>query len=169
MPRILSAAMHREFNQLESATPLVWLFQVDIPGAGAPFRLANYPETILFHGLEFLPFGVDVDALEDASTQAIVHLRCTFQNVDQTMIALLENFWGPDSRWTVTNYQVTAAFPNEVALTDGALYAVGQIVTTWRDAVADLYAENMTLSATLPKRRFTSLAGFPFIPRRIGF
>jgi hypothetical protein len=169
MPRILSNAMHREINQVESQVPLVWLFVLDIPGAGDPFRLANYPEIIVFHGFLYLPFGVDIDAVEDASSQALIHLRASFENIDQQLQALLETYWAPDNLWQVTIYQVAATFPDEVPLSDGMVYSVGQVSTTWRDAMMELYAEGLSLSSTLPKRRYTALGGFRNIPRRIGF
>jgi hypothetical protein len=169
MPRLLSNAFTRELAQLESARPLVWLFELLVPGAPVPFRVANYPEEVVFQGIVFAPFGVDVDAMEDASTQALVHLRCAFANVDQQLGSLLENYWGPDTPWTCTMWIVDVQQPNETLWSDGQVYLVAQVTISWRDAVVDLVAEGLSLSSTLPKRRYTALAGFPSMPKRIGF
>lgn len=169
MPRLVSSAMHRELNAIESVHALVWLFELNITGAPVPFRVANYPETIVFHGFEFLPFGVDVDSLEDASSMALVHLRCAFQAVDSQMMSLAENYWVYPNLWTCLVWQVDALQPNEVLYSDAWVYSVAQLVMQWTDAVADLVAEGITLGSTLPKRRYTSLSGFGEIPQRIGF
>jgi hypothetical protein len=169
MPRILSSAFHREIDQLTSASSLVWLFQLDIPNAPLAFRVANWPEPVVFSGLSFEAFGVEIDRLEDASSQSLVHLRCAFQNVDQQLSALLEYYWHPDALWQVLIWQIDVTQPDTVAYADAQVTVVAQISTRWRDAVADLVAEFFSLGATVPKRRFTSMSGFRYMPRRIGF
>jgi hypothetical protein len=124
---------------------------------------------VLFWGQSYDAFGVQVDRLEDASSQALVHLRCAFQNVDQQLSALLEAYWHPDHLWQVLIWQIDVTQPEAVGYAEAQVTAVAQISTQWRDAVADLVAEYFSLGATAPKRRFTTLSGFRYMPRRIGF
>jgi len=167
MPRLLSAALVREKNQLHSDHVITWLFQVDIPGAPVPYRLVNYDQEILFHGIPYLRYSVDVDALEDATSQSLVRLRATVGNVDQAFISLLEHYWGPDSRWIVTIWPIDTQQPDATPFGTGEVFQVVQVATDFLTAVVDLQAEGITLTGTIPKRRFTQSGGFPNIPRRL--
>jgi hypothetical protein len=167
MPRILSAALIREKNQLQSDHVITWLFQVDIPGAPVPYRLVNYDEDILFHGIPYLRYSVDVDALEDATSQSLVRLRATVGNVDQAFISLLEHYWGPDAPWVVTIWPIDTQQPDATPFGTGEVFQVVQVATDFLSAVVDLQAEGITLTGTIPKRRFTQSGGYPNIPRRL--
>jgi hypothetical protein len=169
MARILSAAMTKEYAQIGSTHPITMLAELLIPGGPVPYRAANWPEDIVFHGLTFVKFAFDVDSLEDATSMALVQLRLTMHNVDQQLQALLENYWNPESLWEVTLWQIDVNQPNETFMSEGSLYTVAQVATTWTTAVADLVAEGLTLTTTLPRRRYTALSGFELIPRRVGF
>jgi hypothetical protein len=141
--------------------------QVDIPGAAVPYRLVNYDQNIVFHGFTFQRFPFDVDALEDATSQSLVRLRITVGNVDQAFIALLENYWGPDASWTVTVWQIDTQQPEATPYASGEVFQIAQVNTDLVSAVADVVAEGITLGAMMPKRRYTTSGGFPFIPRRL--
>jgi hypothetical protein len=167
VPRILSAALVREKNQVASSHVLSMLLQADIPGAPVPYRLVNYDQEILFHGIPFIPLPFDVDALEDPTSTALVRLRITVGNVDQGFISLLENYWGPDTPWNVTIWQIDTQQPDETPFTTGEVFQVAQVNTDFLSAVVDVIAEGITLGATMPKRRYTTSGGFPGIPRRL--
>ena len=167
MPRILSAALVREKNQLQSDHVITWLFELFIPGAPVPYRLVNYDQDIPFHGIWYNRASVDVDALEDATSQSLVRLRGTVGNVDQAFISLLEHYWGPDSRWEVTIWPIDTQQPDATPFGTGEVFQVVQVATDFLTAVVDLQAEGITLSGTIPKRRFTQSGGFPNIPRRL--
>jgi hypothetical protein len=168
MPRILSAAMITEKNKVESDHVWTMLFQMDIAGAPVPFRLAAYDQDLLFHGLVFERYPVDVDSLEDALTTSLVSLRVTTGNVDQQLISLLENYWAstPDPHWSVTVWEIDALQPDQVPFGVGEVFAITQVVTDLRTAVFELQAEGVTLTRTVPRRRFTTTSGFLNIPRR---
>lgn len=142
------------------------LFELSIAGAPSVFRLASYDEDILFHGVPFLRFPIDVDSLEEATSASLIHLRITAQNVDQQLIALLENYWLQDPDWTVTIWQIDARQPDETPLGSGERFSVQQVVTDMVVSVFDVIAEGYTLTSTLPGRRYTSTGGFPLLPRR---
>ena len=167
MPRILSAALVRGKNQLQSDHVITWLFQVDIPGAPVPYRLVNYDQDIQFHGIWYNRSSVDVDALEDATSQSLVRLRGTVTNVDQAFISLLEHYWGPDTPWVVTIWPIDTQQPDATPFGTGEVFQVVQVATDFLTAVVDLQAEGITLTGTIPKRRFTQSGGFPNIPRRL--
>jgi hypothetical protein len=167
MPRILSAALVREKNQIASDHVLTMLAQTDIPGAPVPYRLANYDQEINFHGSFFVPFPFDVDSLEDPTSTALTHLRITVGNVDQAFISLLENYWGPDTPWNLTIWQIDTQQPNETPFTSGEVFQIVQVNTDFLGAVVDVVAEGITLGSTMPKRRWTTSGGFPNIPRRL--
>lgn len=169
MPRVFSNALKREFAQLESDHCITCLLELTIPGGPVPFRLANYPEEIVFHGLYFAPFGCQIDDMEDASSQALVHLRVAFENVTQQLSSLLEYYWVWTSKWACTIWTIDVQQPDQTLWTDGQVYLVAQVVTEHRSAVADLVAEGLSLGSTVPKRRYTALSGFSSIPKRIGF
>ena len=166
--RVLHPAFQREVNQLESTHAIVMAFQVDIAGAPVPFRLVNYDQHIVFHGLEFLPFPVSVESLEEATSAALVTLRVTAQNVTQEMQSLMENYWAPmlNPVWTVTIWQMDAANPDAVPFSAGEVFTVSSVTTDLITAVFELIAEGLTLNRTVPRRRFTTSSGFPSIPRR---
>lgn len=165
--RILSSALIREKNQLNSDHVLTMCFELSIQGIG-PYRLVNYDQNILFHGLTFERYPVDVDALEDATSVALVRLRVTIGNVDRALQGLLENYWHPDIAWTVIIWQIDAMQPNETPYASGEQFNVVQVATDLVSAIVDLQAEGLTLTATVPKRRYTATSGFQSIPRRIG-
>jgi len=166
MPRILSAALVREKNQLHSDHVITWLFEVFIPGAPVPYRLVNYDQDVLFHGIPYLRYSVDVDALEDATSQSLVRLRATVGNVDQAFISLLEHYWGRES-WIVTIWPIDTQQPDATPFGAGEVFQVVQVATDFLTAVVDLQAEGITLTGTIPKRRYTQSGGYPNIPRRL--
>lgn len=167
MPRLLSAASIREKNQLQSDHIFSMLFQLDILGAPAQLRLAHADQDILFHGITFLRFPLNLDSLEDANSLTLTRLRITAGNVDQGFQSLLETYWGPNTPWIATIWQVDLMQPDETPFTAGEVFAVMQVATDFVSAVVDLQAEGITLAGTIPKRRFTASSGFPNVPRRI--
>jgi hypothetical protein len=167
MPRLLSPSMIREKNQLQSDHILSMLFQLEILGAPARYRLAHADQDIVFHGITFLGFPITLDALEDASSLALTRLRITAGNVDQGFQSLLETYWGPNTPWIATIWQVDLMQPDETPFTAGELFTVMQVTTDFVSAVVDVQAEGISLSGTIPKRRFTASSGFPNVPRRL--
>src|SRR4029453_4211723 len=93
MPLSLSTAMIVEKNRLTSDHNWCWVFEVQIAGAPGPLRLAMFDQPIVSHAQTFVPAGLQVDSLEDATHAALVNLRVTIQTVDQVMMALYENYW----------------------------------------------------------------------------
>jgi hypothetical protein len=166
MPRLLSAALIHEKNQLQSEHIWSMLFELDIVGGPLPYRLAHADQDVTFHGLTFTRFPVDVDSLEDANSQNLARLRVTAGNVDQGFQSLLENYWGPATPWQATIWQLDLSQPDETPFAAGEVFTVVQVTTDFVSAVFDLQAEGVTLNGTMPKRRYTTLGGFPGIPRR---
>jgi len=166
--RLLDPIFQREANQLESAHVITMAFEIRIAGAPAPYRLVNFDQQILFHGLPFLPFPVTVESLEEATTAALVTVRVTAQNVTQEMQSLLENYWAPvvDPQWAVTIWQLDAMAPDTTLFSAGEVFTVSSVTTDLITAVFELIAEGLTLNRTVPRRRFTTSGGYPFIPRR---
>jgi hypothetical protein len=167
MPRLLSAALTREKNQLASDHVITMLGQLDIVGGPVPYRLVNYDQDILFHGIVYHQAAFDVDALEDATSIALVRLRISFGNVDQAFSALLETYWGPDTPWQVTIWQIDTRQPDETPFQAGEVFQVAQVNTDFVSAVVEVIAAGFTLGGTMPKRRYTASGGYPFIPRRL--
>lgn len=169
MPRLLSAALTYEKNRLDSPNPLSMLLEVSIPGAGIPYRVVNYDEDISFHGLTYTRRPFDCDSLEDTTAMALTRLRLTIANVDQEFQSILEFFWGPDSPFTVTVwYPVNMADPDQTPYGAGEVFVAAQVSTDLVSAVVDLQAVGITLTGTIPKRRYTRSGGFTQIPRRVG-
>jgi hypothetical protein len=166
--RILDPIFQREINQLSSTHVLTMAVQLDIQGAPVPFRLVNYDQNIAFHGLNFEPFPLQVDSLEDAVAGSLLHLRVIVQNVTQDLISLLENYWAPvaDPQWAVTIWQLDALQPDATAFGSGEVFAVSSVATNLLTAQFDMIAEGVTLSRSVPGRRYTTSSGYPFIPRR---
>jgi hypothetical protein len=105
--------------------------------------------------------------LEDATSQSLVRLRATVGNVDQAFISLLEHYWGPDAPWVVTIWPIDTQQPDATPFGTGEVFQVVQVATDFLSAVVDLQAEGITLTGTIPKRRFTQSGGYPNIPRRL--
>jgi hypothetical protein len=168
VPRLLSAAMIASKNAIDGAPAWTVLFEIAILGAPVPYRLANYSEDIVFHGLLFQRFPCDLDSLEDANSTALVNLRVTAQNVDQQLQSLLETYWVPvqDPQWNITLWQIDPTIPNETAFGQGELFTVESVRTDFFTAQFALVAEGLTLTTIVPKRRYTKLSGFQNMPRR---
>jgi hypothetical protein len=155
-----------EKNRLESDHVLTCLFQVDIPGAPVPLRLANYDVPIVFHGLTYEPWPVNVDSVEDTTSASLAHLRIAPQNVTQEMIALFETYWYDNQDWRVTMWHIDAMQPDVTSFESGDVYSLMSSPTDLLVATFDLVAEGMTLNTLVPKRRYTTSGGFRNIPRR---
>lgn len=168
MPRIYSANLTQEKNRLESDHPWTFLFELDIQGGPGPFRLAAYDQDIVFHGQTYFRLPCDIDALEDATNAALVHLRVTTTNVDQQIISLLENYWATTGhpQWDVAIFQIDATQPDQTPFGTGELFAVQQVSTDLLQASFDLVAEGLTLTSVVPKRRYTVSSGFLHLPMR---
>jgi hypothetical protein len=168
MPLSLSTAMLVEKNRLTSDHAWTWLFEVQITGTPGPLRLAMFDQPIVFHGQTFVPAGLQVDSLEDATHAALVNLRVTIANVDQIMMGLYENYWvtteSPD--WRVLQWQVDVTMPNEMPYGNANVYSVQQTVTDLMSAVVELVLEGITLTSIIPKHRYIATNGFPNLPRR---
>lgn len=166
--KLLSPFLVREANQLESTHVITMAFQVTIQGGPVPFRIVNYDQSIVFNGLTFFPFGVEVDSLEEATSASLVNVRVTAQNVTQEMSSLLENYWASvvDPHWDVMIWTLDAAFPDFTTFASGELFTVSSIATDLVTASFDLIAEGYTLARSVPGRRFTTSSGFANIPRR---
>jgi hypothetical protein len=166
MPRTLSPLFIREKNQLASTHVLTRAFEITIPNAPSIYRLVNYDQDVLFHGLSFLRMPMRLEDLEDANSMTLPRWRITIENVSQTMHSLIENYWTPDAVWTVVAWEIDTAQADETPLSAGDTFTIMQITTDLKDALVDMQAEGFTLGGTMPKRRFTELSGFPGIPRR---
>jgi len=156
-----------EKNRLNSDNPQAHLFQVDISGAPAPYRLTDYDQNVGFHGFQYLRAPLAVDTLEDPTHAALVNLRVTVENITQETIALLENYWvfASDPQWQVTIWTIFALMPDEVPYQNGEVFSVQQVTTDYMVGNFDLVGEGLTLSALLPKRRYTASNGYFGIPR----
>lgn len=166
--RLLSAALVLEKNRLESDHVFTMAFEVNIQGAPVPFRLVNYDQNLIFHGLSFERFPVDVDSLEEPTSASLVHLRLTIGNVTQEFQSLLENYWANtgDPRWEVVIWTIDVMQPDQTPFGSGEVFSVTSVATDLISATADLEAEGYTLGRTVPGRRYSTSSGFPYIPRR---
>ena len=166
--RLFNPILAREVNQLESKNVWSVAFQLDISGAPAPYRVVNYDQPITFHALEFLPMPLTVDSLEEATSSSLVSLRVTIENVSQELQSLLELYWAsvPDPDWRVSLWQIDCTQPDLTPFSSGEIFTVTSVPTDLITAVPDLMAEGITLSKTVPGRRYTTSSGYPAIPRR---
>lgn len=166
--RLLSAALVVEKNRLESDHVWTMAFAVAITGAPGVFRLVNYDQDLIFNGLLYTAFPVDVDSLEEPTSASLVHLRMTASNVTQEFQSLLENYWGStaDPHWEVTIWTIDTFQPDQTPFTSGEVFSVSSVSTDLISAVVDIEAEGMTLGMTVPGRRYTTSSGFPYVPRR---
>lgn len=166
--RILNAALTSELNRLESDHVITMLAQVDILGAPTVYRLANYDQDVVFHGLPFLRASFDVDSLEEATSASLVHVRVTIGNVNQEFQSLLENYWATvaDPQWIVTMWTIDCVQPDLTPFSAGEVYSILSIPTDLVTAQPDMIVEGLTLSRIVPRRRYTKMGGFASIARR---
>ena len=164
--RLFSAALRREIAQIASTHVFTVALELTIPGAPGVYRIVNYDQPILLHGLPFEPYPLDVDSLEDATSASLVHIRVTTANVDQQIQSLVENYWLDSPDWSVLLWQIDALQPDETPFGSAQPYGVMSVMTDLVTAQFDLLASGWTLVTTLPKRRFTTTSGFPNVPRR---
>jgi hypothetical protein len=168
VPLHLSTNQIVEKNRLESTVAWTWLFRVDIAGAAGAMRYAMYDQPITFHGEVYDPAGIEVDSQEDATHAALVQMRVNFQNVNQEIIALFENYWiyTEAPRWTVRHWQIAVNIPDEMPFGAANVYSVQQTATDLINASAELILEGFTLMTVLPKHRYVATNNFLYIPRR---
>jgi hypothetical protein len=164
--RLLNPLLTRELAQLASEHVLTMAFELTMPLAPVPYRVVNYDQPITFAGLEFLAFPIAVDALEDATSAAVVHLRLTAANVDQAIPSLCENYWTNDALWMLRVWQLDVRQPDLTSFDAADVFAVMSVTTNVFTATFDIMAEGLTLATLIPKRRYTVSNGYPFIPRR---
>jgi len=164
--RLFDPIFTREKNQLASTHVLTMAFELEMPLAPVPYRVVNYDQPIILGGLEFLPFPIAVDALEDVTSADLVHLRLTGANVDQSIQSLCENYWQNDPPWTLRVWQIDAAQPGLTPFDTADVFTVMSVNTDVFIATFDVLAEGLTLSTLIPKRRYSVSNGFPFVPRR---
>lgn len=169
MPRTISSTLMWELARLESDHVVTFIFEVTIQGAPAVLRYAVYDQDIIFQGFTFSRIPAQVEKLEDATSAALVNLRVTIQNVDRTFSALAENYWSvvANPLWQVTVWQIDAQQPNEVPYAAGEQFVVQSMVSDFWQVTADLVAEGLSMSMTLPKRKYARASGFSGIPMRI--
>lgn len=169
MPRTLSSTLLWELSRLESDHPIVFLFEVTIQGAPGILRYAVFDQDIVFQGFTFTRIPAQVEKLEDATSAALVNLRVTIQNVDQTFSALAENYWSvvANPLWQVTVWQIDAQQPNEVPYAAGERFVVASMTTDLWQVTVDLVAEGLSLTMVLPKRKYARSSGFSNIPMRV--
>ena len=166
MPRTLSAALIASKNELASVKPWAFLFQLDITGAPTPIRFTNANQTVTYQGNAFLPFPVQLDLPENTSGE-FQRVRARVGNIDQQVSSLLENYWigVVDPVWTVTVWRVDLTQPDETPATQGETFSVLGATTDLVLAQFELQAGGITVSETVPRRRYTTSGGFPFLPR----
>lgn len=166
--RILHPILVREVNQLDSTHAWTMAFRLDIVGGPVPYCIVNYDQPITFHGTPFLPFGVAVDSLEEATSASLVQIRMTIDNVPRELQALLELYWAPvaSPEWSVTIWQLDATQPDLTPFSSGEVFSVMSVPTDLISAVPDLMAEGITLAQIVPGRRYTTSSGYPNIARR---
>jgi hypothetical protein len=157
-----------EKNRLNSTIAWTWLFELSIAGAAGAMRYAMYDQPIVFHGLTHEPAGIEVESQQDATHAALVNMRVTFQNVNQEIIALFENYWvyQETPRWTVRQWQIAVNIPDEMPYGAANVYSVQQTATDLVNASAELVLEGFTLMTVIPKHRYVTTNNFLFIPRR---
>lgn len=167
--RPLDGTLVTELTRLDSDHPMVYLFEVNIVGAPGVLYYTTHHAAIVFSALTFTPMGAQVEQLEDATSSTLVTLRVTIQNITQEFSSLCENYWiaVDDPRWYVTVWQIDALQPALTAYGDGDLMIVSGIDTDLISAVVALAVDGLSLSMTIPKRRYTRASGYPSIPMRI--
>jgi hypothetical protein len=166
LPRIFSAALAQELARIASDHVLTVAMQLDIPGGPGAYRIINYDQSVTFHGSLFTAYPMDVDVLEETTSDALAHVRVTAANVDQQIQSLLENYWRNDPHWQVTIWQLDVQQPNETPFATGSILSVESVETDLLTAVFDLVCEGYTLGTLLPKRRYNATNGFKSIPRK---
>jgi hypothetical protein len=156
-----------EKNRLQSETAWVWLFQVEIAGASGILRYAMFDQSIVFHNQTFLAAGIKVESQEDATHAALVNMRVSFQNVNQEVIALFELYWATVANpvWTVRQWQVATAFPDEMPFGFANVYSVQNAASDTVNVVSELTLEGLTLTSLIPKYRYIATNGFLYLPR----
>jgi hypothetical protein len=166
MPRVLSPLFVVEKNALASDHVITMAFELTMPLAPVPYRVINYDQEVIFHGLSFPPFPIQVDSLEDATSASLVHLRITGANVDQAIQSLLENYWASDPPWTIRVWQLDVMQPDVTPFDTSDVFSVMNVVTDMMVATFDVIAEGLTLTILAPRRRYTTSSGFTNLPRR---
>ena len=167
MPRVLSAALTTAKNQLVSADPFVWLFEINSSDFPVPIRFANDVEAVTFGGNEFSPFPIDLSAVGENNAGERQQLRGVVANVDQQVVSLLNTYWDAVSEpdWTVSIWQVLRSDPDEVASGEAEVFEVLSAETDLLQVTFELEAGGIPSRQRSTGRRFTATGGFANLPR----
>lgn len=167
MPRILSPILIDAKNQVESADPFCWLFQLDDPGNfPVPVRFGSDVDAITFQGSTYDPFPISFDGISETSLAERQNTRVVIANVDQQIISLLEIRWRGVAlpAWTLTVWRVLVSAPDETPFASGMLFEVLGVQIDFVIASFELQSARLPSRALETGRRWTR-SQFPFIPQ----
>ena len=169
MPRVLSPVLVDEKNQIESADPFCWLFQLDDPGNfPVPVRFGSDVDIITFHGNVHDPFPLTFDNLSETSLAERQNARVIIADVDRQIISLLETRWRGVvlPAWTLTVWRVLVSAPNETPFASGIFFEVLGVQVDFFIASFELQNARLPTRALETGRRWTR-SQFPLIPRTL--
>jgi hypothetical protein len=167
MARVLSQMLTLIKNDVTSDDPLVWLFQVESPDFPTPIRFVNDVQSIVYQGLTYQPFPVDITSVQENALGERQQLQGVAANTDQQIISLLNTYWDavPDPQWTLRLWQVVRSAPDEVPASHAEVFEVLSVDCDLLMATFELQALGIPTRQRTTGRRFTTSGGFPFLPR----
>jgi hypothetical protein len=168
MPRLLSGSTVLAKNAIDGGNPFCFLLRVTIAGAAGQLLFTDNNEAVVFHGLTFDPFQIQLEPISEVSDGSFSRWRATFTNVDQQFASLTETYWIiGQANWQVEVWQVDATTPDAVPITNKDSFSVMSIATDLLNAAVELQAADLQISTLLPNRRYIKSggAGFDRIPR----
>jgi len=171
--RALTAALAKSKNALNAPNPWAVLAQIDIVGPTSPFCVTDTDSDVVFHGRRFQPFPFRLNNISENAAAEIRRMTIDAANVDQVIISLAEQFWASviDPQWTVSLWFIDVTQPDQTPLNGADIYTVTSISTDLFSCTFELQWEGVTLTRSVPARRYSTSGGFPSIPRtrNLGF
>ena len=172
--RNFSPTLLIEKNKLNSTNPFTHLFEVRIRTATGPpevftyFRLVNLDQPITYNSEVFTPFPIKLESTSDNLYGESRRLSISIANVDQQIIALLENYWAAVliPFWEVSIWMVDATQPAETPIAVKDVYEVISVSTNLLTSTFELIYKDTALNRLVPSRNYTRSGGFEHIPRK---
>jgi lambda family phage minor tail protein L len=95
MARPLSSAARSHKDSLASASPWVWLYEIEVPtSTPTRYRLARHNQAITFNGNEYVPFPVAHASTTENTKGDLPTVTMTISNIGREVTSNLESYNG---------------------------------------------------------------------------
>jgi hypothetical protein len=175
MPRNLSAALVLSKNTIHSTQSFAYIAEIKYRTALPPSETfaslyyTNYSENIIFNTHTFVSYPISLGDLLENSTGETTRFQLGIGTVDTSFTNVLSTYWLNIEKplWKVSVWIVDVTQPAQTNTVSNEEYTVITVTTTLLASTMECVWTGLGFETRLPGRRYTTLGGFPHIPRLI--